>query len=184
MAFGRHVMIDHQRDVGARRSTRKPFRFHGLRHTFATLQLAADTNPKIVSEVLGHKEVAITLDRYSHALPTLHTKAMARLDAILGRGADAAPGTSGDKGSNKGSPALAEANEGPDPSVDGAETASLVPHTEWRQRSCGFRLSTVVVQAARLAGRSLPLGPGTLLPQRVVNRAACPTRDVRATFSF
>jgi hypothetical protein len=30
------------------------------------LQLAAGTNPKIVSEVLGHKEIAITLDRYSH----------------------------------------------------------------------------------------------------------------------
>jgi len=38
-----------------------------------------------VSEVLGHKEVGITLDRYSHALPTLHTQAMARLDAMLGR---------------------------------------------------------------------------------------------------
>jgi len=42
-----------------------------------------------VSEVLGHKEVAITLDRYSHALPTLHTRAMARLDALLGPGDDA-----------------------------------------------------------------------------------------------
>ena len=41
----------------------------------------------------------------------LHTKAMARLDAILGRGADAAPRTSGDKGSNKGSPTPAEASE-------------------------------------------------------------------------
>jgi hypothetical protein len=50
-----------------------------------------------VSEVLGHKEVAITLDRYSHALPTLQTTAMARLDAILGRGDDAAPQPEGDK---------------------------------------------------------------------------------------
>jgi hypothetical protein len=52
-----------------------------------------------VSEVLGHKEVAITLDRYSPALPTLRTKAMARLDAILGRGADAARRSRRDKGS-------------------------------------------------------------------------------------
>lgn len=43
-----------------------------------------------MSEVLGHKEIAITLDRYSHALPTMQAKAMARLDAILGRGDDAA----------------------------------------------------------------------------------------------
>jgi hypothetical protein len=62
-----------------------PIRFHDLRHTFAPLQLAAGTNPKIVSEVLGHKEVAITLDRYSHALPTLQARAMARLNSVLGR---------------------------------------------------------------------------------------------------
>ena len=65
---------------------RDAVRFHDLRHTFATLQLAAGTNPKIVSEVLGHKEIAITLDRYSHALPTMQTEAMARVDALLGRG--------------------------------------------------------------------------------------------------
>lgn len=45
----------------------------------------AGTNPTIVSEVLGHKEIATTLDRYSHALPTMQTDAMARLDAVLGR---------------------------------------------------------------------------------------------------
>jgi Phage integrase family len=68
-----------------RRAGLPPIRFHNLRHTFATLQLMAATNPKIVSEVLGHKEIAITLDRYSHALPTMQTEAMARLDAVLGR---------------------------------------------------------------------------------------------------
>jgi len=48
--------------------------------------------------------VAITLDRYSHALPTLQTAVMARLDAILGRRDGAATLRSGrDKGSNKGS---------------------------------------------------------------------------------
>jgi hypothetical protein len=70
-----------------------PIGFHDLRHTFATLQLAPGTNRRIASEVLGHQEVAITLDRNSRALPTLHTKAMARLDAIKGQRADAAPRT-------------------------------------------------------------------------------------------
>jgi integrase len=60
-------------------------RFHDLRHTYATIQLAAGTNPKLVSEVLGHKDVQITLDRYSHSLPTMHRAAAERLDAILGR---------------------------------------------------------------------------------------------------
>jgi hypothetical protein len=38
-----------------------------------------------VSDVLGHKEVAIALDRYRHALPTLQGEAMGRLDEVLGR---------------------------------------------------------------------------------------------------
>jgi hypothetical protein len=45
---------------------------------------AAGASPKIVSEVVGHEEIGITLDRYSHAVTTLHTKAMARLDATRG----------------------------------------------------------------------------------------------------
>lgn len=82
--WGRHVTT---RQFGPllRQAELPPIRFHDLRHTFATLQLAAGTNPKIVSEVLGHKDVAITLDRYSHAMPTLHAEAMGRLDEILGR---------------------------------------------------------------------------------------------------
>jgi hypothetical protein len=129
--WGRHLTTISLKAL-LRRAGLPAIRFHDLRHTFATLQLAAGTNPKIVSEVLGHKEVAITLDRYSHALPTLHTKAMARLDAMLGRGDDATPRTSGDKGSNKGSPAGAEANGGPDPSVDRAENGEF--GTAYRMR--------------------------------------------------
>ena len=53
-----------------------------------TLQLAAGTNPKIVSGVPGHMEIAITLDHYSHALPTMRVEAIARLDSILGLGDD------------------------------------------------------------------------------------------------
>lgn len=66
----------------------------------ATLQLTAGTNPKIVSEVLGDKEVAITLERYSHALPTLQAEAMGRLDAVLGRSPLDAP----DEGSRQAPP--------------------------------------------------------------------------------
>ncbi len=88
-------------------------------------QLAAGTNPKIVSEVLGHKEVAITLDRYSHALPTLHTRAMARLDALLGRGDDAPRR----RRRHKGSPNAAEATKGPIRLQIGPKRANLVPHT-------------------------------------------------------
>jgi integrase len=46
-----------------------PMRFHDLRHTAATLMLSRGVHPKIVSEMLGHSTVAITLDLYSHAPP-------------------------------------------------------------------------------------------------------------------
>ena len=45
--------------------------FHGLRHTHATLALKAGVHPKVVSERLGHANVGITLDLYSHVVPSL-----------------------------------------------------------------------------------------------------------------
>ena len=59
-------------------------RFHDLRHTAATLLLVEGVNPKVVSEMLGHSSVTITLDRYSHVLPTLQDDAARRMDALLG----------------------------------------------------------------------------------------------------
>jgi integrase len=59
-------------------------RFHDLRHTAATLLLGRDVNPKKVSEMLGHSTVAITLDTYSHVLPTMHREAAEIMDDLLG----------------------------------------------------------------------------------------------------
>jgi integrase len=58
--------------------------FHALRHTSATMALAAGVNPKVVQERLGHSSVTLTLDTYSHAVPTLGKEAAARLDALVG----------------------------------------------------------------------------------------------------
>lgn len=46
-------------------------RFHDLRHTHATLLLQLGENPKVVSERLGHADVSITLNTYSHVLPNM-----------------------------------------------------------------------------------------------------------------
>jgi len=46
-------------------------RFHDLRHTCATLLLAKGTHPKFVQELLGHATVAVTLDTYSHVIPSM-----------------------------------------------------------------------------------------------------------------
>lgn len=60
-------------------------RFHDLRHTAASLLLGRDVNPKKVSEMLGHSTVAITLDTYSHVLPTMHREAARVMDDLLGK---------------------------------------------------------------------------------------------------
>ena len=58
-------------------------RFHDLRHTCATLLLSRNVNPKVVSEMLGHATIAITLDTYSHVLPNMQDSAARALDKAL-----------------------------------------------------------------------------------------------------
>jgi len=61
-----------------------PFiRFHDLRHTTATLLLARGVNVKVVSEMLGRSNIAITLGIYGHVLPHMQQQAAAVMDAVL-----------------------------------------------------------------------------------------------------
>jgi integrase len=60
-------------------------RFHDLRHTAATLMLLSDVNVKVVSERLGHASIQLTLDTYSHVLPTMQRIAAERMDAFFRR---------------------------------------------------------------------------------------------------
>ena len=59
-------------------------RFHDLRHSAATIALSENVHPKIVSEMLGHSRISLTLDVYSHSLPTLQAEAAERMAAALG----------------------------------------------------------------------------------------------------
>lgn len=77
-----------------------PIRFHDLRHTNATLLLEAGIHAKVVQERLGHSDIGVTLNIYSHVTPTLGRDAARRLDALLA--GDAAGGEDdgdGDAGS-------------------------------------------------------------------------------------
>lgn len=58
-------------------------RFHDLRHTHASLLLRQGVHPKIVSERLGHSQIGITLDIYSHVLPGIQEEVAAKLDDKL-----------------------------------------------------------------------------------------------------
>ncbi|MGH7862598.1 MAG: site-specific integrase, partial [Candidatus Dormibacteraceae bacterium] len=71
-----------------RRAELPRIRFHDLRHTVASLLLAENVHPKIVSDLLGHASVSITLDVYSHAVPALQEEVVRVMDEIVmpGRG--------------------------------------------------------------------------------------------------
>lgn len=57
--------------------------FHSARHSAATLLLSRGVHPKIVSEMLGHSTVAITLDVYSHVTPAMHREAARVMDELF-----------------------------------------------------------------------------------------------------
>ena len=58
-------------------------RFHDLRHSAATLLLSLGVHPKVVQELLGHTQISMTMDVYSHVLPGMQQDAMSKLDAAL-----------------------------------------------------------------------------------------------------
>jgi integrase len=58
-------------------------RFHDLCHTAATLMLGGGVHPKVVAEMLGHSQISITLDLYSHVTPTMQRDAAEAMNAVL-----------------------------------------------------------------------------------------------------
>jgi integrase len=58
-------------------------RLYDLRHSHATLLMAAGEHPKVVQERLGHSSIQLTLDTYSHVVPGMQERATERLEAIF-----------------------------------------------------------------------------------------------------
>jgi integrase len=79
----RHYITTHRFKPLLKRAGLPQIRFHDLRHTCATLLLSKNVNPKIVSEMLGHATIAITLDTYSHVLPTMQESAAKAMEEAL-----------------------------------------------------------------------------------------------------
>ncbi len=66
-----------------KRAELRRIRFHDLRHTAATLLLSQGVHPKVVQERLGHSQISVTLDTYSHVLPSMQRDAADKLDALF-----------------------------------------------------------------------------------------------------
>ena len=63
-------------------------RYHDLRHTAATLLLTQGVAARTIMETLGHSQISLTMNTYSHVMPKLRQDAAAKMDAILSRGRD------------------------------------------------------------------------------------------------
>lgn len=57
--------------------------FHDLRHSAATILLSMGVHPKILQELLGHSQISITLDTYSHVLPSMQREVMDKLNKLF-----------------------------------------------------------------------------------------------------
>ncbi|MBI1332242.1 MAG: tyrosine-type recombinase/integrase [Armatimonadetes bacterium] len=58
-------------------------RFHDLRHSCATLLLSQGTDPRTIMQTLGHSQITLTLNTYSHVIPALQRDAADKMDSIL-----------------------------------------------------------------------------------------------------
>ena len=58
-------------------------RLHDLRHTHATLLIQAGVSPKVVQERLGHSDVTVTLNTYTHVMPDMAQEAADKIDKLI-----------------------------------------------------------------------------------------------------
>lgn len=75
--------VDDSASVGAQRDGQHVL-FHDLRHTCATLLLLGGVSPRVVMEILGHSQIAVTMNTYGHVLPAMQDEAAGRMDDALG----------------------------------------------------------------------------------------------------
>lgn len=79
----RNILRSHFRPILEKAGLPASIRLYDLRHTCATLLLAANEHPKVVSECLGHSNITLTLDTYSHVLPSMQQGASEKLERML-----------------------------------------------------------------------------------------------------
>lgn len=88
--FRRAVVGDSRKGIEpALPASKHGLRFHDLRHTCASLSIAAGAHPKLIAARLGHSTITITLDRYGHLFPSVEEALADALDAAFAAPAEA-----------------------------------------------------------------------------------------------
>jgi integrase len=77
-----NVRVRNFKPILKRAGLPEKLRLYDLRHTCATLLLAEGVHPKVASERLGHSSIVLTLNTYSHVLPTMQSDASERLEKL------------------------------------------------------------------------------------------------------
>ncbi len=80
---GRSLTRTWFRGLLAKAGLPRTVRFHDLRHSYASIALAQGVHPKVVQEALGHSTIAVTMDLYSHSIPSLGREAARTMGAAL-----------------------------------------------------------------------------------------------------
>jgi integrase len=86
-ATGQHVEPRNLNTAFARLLSRvdvRSIRFHDLRHTCATLLLSRGVSPRMVMDIPGHSQIAVTLNTYGHVIPAMQQEAAGHMDDALG----------------------------------------------------------------------------------------------------
>lgn len=78
--------VSHTKDRALERAKLPRVRTHDFRHSAATYLLSQGVHPKVVQELLGHSSIALTMNTYSHVLPTLHKEVADHMDRLYTAG--------------------------------------------------------------------------------------------------
>lgn len=87
-ATGRPVdagSVSHAKDRALAAAGLPRVRTHDLRHTAATYLLSQGVHPKVVQDLLGHSSITLTMNTYSHVLPSLHREVAGHMDRLVPR---------------------------------------------------------------------------------------------------
>jgi integrase len=86
-ATGRHIEPRNLNTALGRLLARagvRRIRFQDLRHTCATLLMSRGVSPRMVMDILGHSQIAVTMNTYGHVIPAMQQEAAGHMDNALG----------------------------------------------------------------------------------------------------